>query len=426
MLFKEISKKNRYRILFIVSSTAQVEMLCPLLIELHNYDVYAINIIKESRRSEMENSLLNLGICYETIDRYNPSCAKRLLDKIRPDIVIVGHDDTPMDRLFVKSAASMDIPTLLVQDGILGPNKHLLMKEARGIDRIGFCLKFIATSLYRVPRFVNRRDVCLPQKFEILWFELKYGARWNGVYPGFGECLKIAAFGETAKEFWISNGIDPGRVVVTGNPKFDRLYHSNSNNCRENVYKKWNIPTDKNIILLLTQYFVEAKIWNPEQRRLFVHSVANAVAELPNAQLIIKLHPPHEDVEDYNRIVKDLSSHPIICKYAPLADLLHACSLAITTSSTVALEAMALGKPVVIANLFGDGTGASFFKNCGAPFVERAEDILPAMQKILYYPKIRDNMMASMAKFVYQQAYLQDGQASKRIACLIRDLIASK
>jgi len=48
------------------------------------------------------------------------------------------------------------------------------------------------------------------------------------------------------------------------------------------------------------------------------------------------------------------------------------------------------------------------------------------MQKILYYPKIRDNMMASMAKFVYQQAYLQDGQASKRIACLIRDLIASK
>ena len=187
---------------------------------------------------------------------------------------------------------------------------------------------------------------------------------------GHGECQKMALFGDAAKETLVSEGIDPGRLIVTGNPKFDRVYYSKGDNCKGRIRDKWHLTANMDIILLLTQPFVEAKYWRLEQRRSFINAVANAVAGFPNTQLIIKLHSPHEKEEYYHEIVDNLSSHPIICSNSPLHELLNACSLAITVSSTAALEAMAIGKPIVIISLFNNKDGASFYKGCGAPFVD--------------------------------------------------------
>lgn len=418
----ELSCPN-YKALFIVSSTAQAEILATLSRELHDYDISATNISTYFNRSQVERSLTRLNLSHNIIENRSQRGVKQHLEQIRPHIVVVFHDDTPMDRLFVKSANSMRIPTLLIQDGIMGHNQDLLMKGAHGTGKMSYILKYFSIFFASAPKFILRNDVSWKQKVDILRFELVYGAKWRGVYPGFGECLKMAAFGEATKNFWISNGADPKRVVITGNPKFDQVYHSRDDNCRDSVCKKWKIPTHKEIIVLLTQYFVEAKMWSSEQRRSFIIAIANASAKLPNTQLIIKLHPPHENEEDYNEIVKDLPTDPIICKYASLPELLNACNLAITVSSTAALEAMALGKPVVIVNLF-DNKGASFYKESGGLYVETEQDILPTIQKALYDPNIGDYMKKSMEKFVYSQAYLQDGLSSNRIADLIRDMIS--
>ena len=232
----------------------------------------------------------------------------------------------------------------------------------------------------------------------------------------------MAVLGDAVKGMLLSEGIKPERIVVTGNPKFDKLFYSRDGNSKQKVCEKWDIPTDKEIVLLLTGQFVEGGLWSSEQRREFILAIATAAAALPHARLIIKLHAPQESEQDYDEIIKGLPHPPIVCKYAPLHELLNACSLAMTVSSTAALEAMALGRPVILVNLFNDA-GALFYKGSGALFAEKEKDILPAINKALYDSQTRNEMAKSMENFVYQQAHLQDGQASKRIADLIIQMI---
>lgn len=419
---KEIKdRRMKHKVLFVVSSTAQAEMFAPMAEQLPDWDVMAVNVDRYHKRQEIEEVLRSLNFPFATIAGLTAGRVKDIFVKFQPDIVVVGHDRNPMDRLFIKFANFLNIPTLLVQDGILAASRD--KKQETGSPSIA--LKYWFTLPYRALRFMTRRDCSFQGKIETALFEFKHGTRGKvGVY-GHGECSKIAVFGDAVERMLVSEGVNPERIVVTGNPKFDKNLKYRNLNCKGRVCQRWQISEDKDIILLLTQYFVESKIWSAEQRRKFVLAIANATAALPKTQLIIKLHPPIENEEDYQEIVKDLSPPPIICKYASLPELLNACSLAITVSSTAALEAMAMGKPVVIVDLFST-PGSSFYKGSGALFAEREEGILPAIQKALYDPQTREEMAKSMEKFVYQQAYLQDGQASKRIADLIRSMAADR
>ena len=418
MPFEESQDKQKPKALFIVDSTAQAEMFKPIAEELSDWDTVAINTDRWNKREEMEKVLQELNFPHKTIAGLKLGNVREIFRKERPDIIVVGHDRNLMDRLFVRYANKMGIPTLLVQDGILAASRDKTRETGSFSSSLGYAICLPVKAF----RFIMNRDYSWRRKIETALFELRYGTRGKSGIYGHGECVKMALFGDTVKKMFISERIDPERIVVTGNPKFDKVYYSRDSNCKQKVCERWGIPPDKEIILLLTQYFVEAGHWDRKQRRQFTLAVIKAVSTLPDTQLIIKLHPPSENEEDYNEIVKGLIPPPIICKYASLPELLNACSLAITVSSTAALEAMAIGKPVVIVELFND-SGDSFYKESGALFAEREEDISSAMQKALYDPQTREEMAKSMEKFVYQQAYLQDGQASKRIADLIVSMV---
>jgi len=419
-MVKPISAEHTRTALFIVGSTAQAEMFKPISDMLLNWNTKAINIDKWHKREEIETELERLNFPYRTILSIKSSNIKDILISEKPDIIVVGHDRDSMDRLFIKCANSIGIPTLLVQDGILVASRA----KTREIGNLGVSLRYFSTLPYRAFRFILCSTHSWNQKIEMSALSLKLRGK-PGIY-GHGECQKMAVFGNAVKEMLISEGIAPERIVPTGNPKFDQVYRCKNSNNKKHVCDKWNISNDKEIILLITQYFVEAKKWNSEQRRRFVTAIASAIAMLPNTKLIIKLHPPHENEADYKEIVKNLPIDPIVCKYTSLPELLGACSLVITVSSTAALEAMVLGKPVVIVSLFKNSGGTSFFKESGSLHVENEQDILPALQKALFDSQTRKEMEKSMDKFINEQAYQQDGRASERVANLIRDMVSFK
>ena len=405
------------KVLFVVSGTAQAETFKSIVDNLSNWDNVAILPDRWKKRTEVENVLRGLNFPHKTIPRRSMGKVKEVFSRERPDIIVVGNDINLMQTLFIKCANSMGIPTLLVQDGIIAESRLKVHETGSA----GTSLRYWITLPFEAFKVMMRRDYPWQGKIEDALLESRYSLRGKRRIYGHGQCSKMALFGEASKRMLISEGIAPERIVVTGNPKFDEVYYSKDSDCKKKVCERWNIPTDKTIILLLTQYLVEVGRWTTEQRRKFVLAVANAAAVLPNTQLIIKLHPPHESEGDYQEIVKGSPHAPIICKYASLPELLNACSLAVTVESTAGLEAMAIGKPVVIVNLFNE-SGPSLFNGSGALFVDKEENILPAMQKALYDAQTREEMAKSMKDFVYQQAYLQDGQASKRIADLIIQL----
>lgn len=419
MSYTNCEKKKTHKALFVVSTTTQAEMLKQISEELPYWNISFINIDKWSRKDEVDRVLARLDVPYRSLEKVNTSEIRNIIMKENPDIIIFGNDNTLIDRLFIKCSNRMGIPTLLVQDGFLDFRDEI-KKAVDFKNRFRYFLNIPKRTI----KLIKKKDRPLYQKMEFMLAELFWGKKGAAEIYGHGECAKIAVFGNAVKDRFVSEGISPEKIVVTGNPKFDNLFRIKNNNSKEKICNRWKIPYDAEIILLLTSYFVENGTWSAKQREDFVLAIANAAAKIENSYLIIKIHPPNENEKDYQQIVHELKQVPIICKYESLPELLDACSIAIIAiSSTAALEAMALQKPVVFVNLFNNFK-PSIFKIRGAIFATTAKDISLTIENALYNPTVRDEMFASMGEFVYNQSYLQDGQAAKRIAELIIAMVA--
>lgn len=413
--------KQIHKVLFIVANTAQAEMFAPIAKELTDWNILFVNVNRwGSKKIAIEKKLQEIGFPWKTIESCSRNRVKQILEEKQPDTVVVGNDTNDIETLFIDLANSRNISTLLVQDGITwGSIGWKAMRYTYGF-------RFFITLPFRLFQFMTNKVLPRRQKFEFLIFQLKYGRRWKApkIY-GHGNCSKITLFGNAAKQQSISEGVNPESIIVTGSPKFDKCYYSKDACYKQKICERLGLRPEKDIVVLFTQHLVENRYWSVKQRREFVLAIVQATTMLPSVETIIKLHAPSENEEDYHKIVKGLEHPPIICQYEPTHELISACSLAITHSSTVALEAMAMGKPTVIVNLFDD-VGPLFYKESGAIYVDKREDILPAIKKALYNQQTIDEMRKSMGRFVHEQAYLQDGQASRRIADLIIDMTSGR
>ena len=140
---------------------------------------------------------------------------------------------------------------------------------------------------------------------------------------------------------------------------------------------------------------------------------------MKDVQLVIKLHPPYEKEADYREILKDLPISPLIYNFQSLHEIICISDVVVSVSSTAALEAMALNKPLLIVNM---DHGSKLFKDGGVLFIERQDQILNALEKLLYHPQefVDED---KMRQFVFNQAYIIDGNASRRISDLIREMV---
>lgn len=395
------------KIVIIVSSTAQVSMFKVLIKELENFDIKFITNGSPFKK-EIHDLLKKYKFNFETMKRCDQRSVNEFLKKEMPDIILTGHDQIFMEILFIEAANSLGIPSLTIQDGILVADRNPV--------HIG--IKYFLKIPFRFLELLFKEKVPLNYLIDFSKFLMKYKNRYS-VY-GHGKSSKIALFGESIKNSLIEEGISSDKLEVTGNPKFDNLTEFKGK--KESLRKKWNIPQKKKIVVVLTQWFVEAGTWTVEQRELFISIIVEAILPFgDNVQLILKLHPAYEKKEDYLKILENFSISPVIFDLEPIHEIISISDVIISVSSTSALEAMALQKPVLIINLFQE-KGPLFFRYSGAIYTEKKEQINSALKKLIYSPdRIWDK--CKVEKFLYQQAYLIDGNASKRIADLIVNMV---
>lgn len=408
------------RVIFLVNAPANIEMFAPIMKELpSDWDSLVINLDRWNQKAEIERNLHEFGIDYRTIGGWSRREVDKILTELHPSVVAMPHDTAiPLDKTFISCADYKHIPTLYVLHGMYSPVGRKGHPYGPGIRS---WIRYLRMALLGAVRLMRIDDLSRRRLAETGWLWIKHAFTYKP--EGHGGCSKMAVFGDATKELFVSEGISPDRIVVAGNPKLDYLFSANGTHCKAEVCQRYGIPQDKDIILLLTGYFVEYGYWTPEQREQFVMAIFQASSRLPQSKLIIKLHPAVEREADYQAIIKDLPEPPVICQNVPLWELLHACSLAITVQSTAGLEAMAAGKPLLIVNLFGDAE--PFDETSGATVIRKEDDLLPALQAILCQG-LSDEMKEAASKFVYRHAYLQDGKAAKRIADLIVEMAAER
>lgn|GEM_PF-3682052 len=247
--------------------------------------------------------------------RYVRRSIKQFLAVHKPDAVILANDRSFPVVDLIQLAKNADIPTLLMQESI-------------------------------------RKDESFPKK---------------GLMHGQGGCDRIAAWGETSRNYFIRVGVNPMSVAVTGNPRIDNFVIRCCGLSCEKLRERFGIPGNARVILLATNpvHHTEMSLLTKEQYYKSIFTVAETVSK--SSEEIFLLIKPHliertehrdlgldQKIKSFPRAVYDSS--------LSLAEAVVMSDAVLIFNSTVAVEAAVMNKEVGVLNLFDVNMGVDFAK----------------------------------------------------------------
>jgi len=296
--------------------------------------------------------------------------------KEKPDVIVIVDEYGLYGRAAITAGKIKNIPTLAIQHGALTPNDLGWLHPSDEISN----------------NFIDPKYCPIPDK--------------------------TAVSGEYYKNILTRLGsYSDDRVIITGQPKYDILAHANNFFEKRKIYDKFKIEHKKKLAVLATQPLPK------NENELLFRSIFREIKKLKDIQLVIKLHPNEYDESLHRNTAKEVGLDVILTKDINLFELLNACDVLVTVSSTVALEAMILDKPVIIVDLKNNPDETAFVKSGAAIGVYKPNDISKAIIKVLNDKETKRKLQNNMKKFVYEHAYRIDGLAYKRIVKLINEMI---
>ncbi len=302
--------------------------------------------------------------------------AKEVVKDQAPDLVFVTSEYGLFERGLVVAGKLNDIPTLALQHGNIGPLHEGYVYPKNSISASGS----VESPHCPIP---DKTAVYGPFHYDIL--------TEMSAYP-------------------------PSGVVVSGQPRYDKLVMANRFFSREEFCAKLGLSPDRKIVLVVTQGW--------PMRELFIRSVLGALKKFPEVQIVIKPHP-RENSELYRRVVDEQNIiATILPRKSETVEALYACDLLVAAFSTVITEALVLDKPAVTVNLTAEDP-APYYKEVTLR-VNKKEDLVSAIAKALRDENTREKLRKAGKKFVFNHTYKQDGKATERVVNLVEQMIKEK
>jgi len=227
-------------------------------------------------------------------------------------------------------------------------------------------------------------------------------------------------FGQYHYDLLTKNSIyKPEQVVVTGQPRYDILYHADKIYDKEKFIKKYKINPDHKIILWTTQCHGLSEEENIKNFKAVFETMRN----LKDVTLVIKQHPG--EGRRYTKMIgKYLNKYKlnavVMPKDSDTYEQIFVCDLMMTRHSTTAMEAVALNKPVIILNLSGEPDPVEYVKEGVALGVYKEEDLKPTIEKLL---KDDSELAKNRKRYIEKYLYKIDGKATERVVKLIGEMI---
>jgi hypothetical protein len=228
----------------------------------------------------------------------------------------------------------------------------------------------------------------------------------------------VTCYSEKFKETLVT-GIDPNKLMATGNPKFDLVSSRNLEDDRRFVSSRFGIPQGEFIFLVSTSLVApDTNTW--------VRALVRQLKKLQPGtfRLIIKPHPD-ENPSEYARILEEehMSTATITDKKCPLYRLLGACDILFTSVSVTGSEAVLFNKPIICINLSDTDYAVRYDKEGVAVLVEREQDILPTIDSVLHDKSRERELDMARKRFQQDYAFGLDGRSSERFVNAIRQVL---
>ena len=162
-----------------------------------------------------------------------------------------------------------------------------------------------------------------------------------------------------------------------------------------------------------------------ETKERVFRAVVEAVQQIPECKLIVKLHPGEHDDHIVTKIVPGWEGTVRVVgdRQYDLYDLLAACDVMVTMYSTTIWEAVLLGKAILCVDLLNQPDLIPAVTEGVALVVHSEEDVAPALRDLLTNWAASKQLSDHRKHFIQWHMYSNDGQAADRVAKLAKALI---
>jgi hypothetical protein len=212
------------------------------------------------------------------------------------------------------------------------------------------------------------------------------------------------------------------KVVITGQPRYDILFNMQVLYSRKDFKERYGIKQEQKIVLWATQ----THGFSHEENCDNLQAVFEAFQGLEDVTLIIKQHPA--ETEDHTALIKDFLDHNdvnsiLTAKDSDTYEQLFACDLMITRHSTTALEAVALGKPVIILNLSKESDIVDYVSEKVAAGVYEKKKLRETILRLL---DDDEELKKNREAYLDRHLFKIDGKATERVLNVIDQMIDLK
>ncbi|MDP3734464.1 MAG: UDP-N-acetylglucosamine 2-epimerase [Nanoarchaeota archaeon] len=241
---------------------------------------------------------------------------------------------------------------------------------------------------------------------------IQHGLGEGVVDPDVFENTTIAVFGTMSKERLLKVGVSEKNIAIVGPIIFEDIIK----------YKQKNVTnSDRKKIVIITEPFVEGNAIGKKEYFSYITKMIQEINSLHDISITIKLHPVEKSLPEYQKIIQKIGCDNVQVTQRVGSDylyqLLSESDLIIEFGSTVAIEAMILGKPVITTNFCPiEGGIYELVSQCTGTYkVDHTENISHAIKKVLS----KDRLQEQRKKTVEHMCGTIDGKASERIANMI-------
>lgn len=232
---------------------------------------------------------------------------------------------------------------------------------------------------------------------------------------------KTAVFGNHFKNLLLKCGnYRPEQIEITGQPRTDIYIENEKKYSRKRLCKSLRIDPNKKIIVFAPRLWKQS----PESK-VALNEIVNSLRGIKDAALIIKVHHV-DDNSFYHEFLSGSGYNAVVTKETDLYTLLYCSDLVISISSTVMLDALIMGKPVIQLNLLEN---YDFFEGLEGKVFEKVtdkKDLPEAVKRVLYNKKLFKKTEKQRKKFISEYYYKVDGKSTERFIGVMDGLLNRK
>lgn len=312
-----------------------------------------------------------------------------------PQLLLGANDVTAPTMATLSSALRRSLPWLAAEHE--ATRRFLLRTEPRAV--------VVASDQHRIGRLATS----LAAQFGIPTTVLQHGMPQSevGFLPVIAD--RVAAWSADAVKWFSEQGTAHERLTISGNPRFDELF---------DVSRPF--PDELSVLEAHPRLLLALSPTSLATNRQVVSLVLEALHELPQANLVIKLHPGHREWRWVEQLVAaaKMREQVVIAHRQKLAPLLRWSDVTMLHRSTVALESLAVGTPVLVIEADEPSVADVELSRLDLPRASGPGSIAAALRKLLD-PVSRNRWFSTRAEAIKDACGPVDGHSANRIAALL-------